>query len=125
MIRGSGSTLRSLAPRPSGSAGPCCSPSCALVTKIGLFPQPLPVAAALARVQAWTDQPSAVLVEPTPRHLHVLAGLLVPTGVGGNVVTDAHLAALAVEYDATIVTYDSDFARFAGVRWQPPPDAPR
>jgi toxin-antitoxin system PIN domain toxin len=91
-----------------------------LSTKAGLFPRPLPVAGALARVRSWTGQPPCVLVEPTARHLHVLAGLLATTGPGGNLVSDAHLAALALEHDATVVTYDGDFGRFAGVRWRPP-----
>jgi hypothetical protein len=50
----------------------------------------------------------------------VLAGILDQTGTGGNLVSDAHLAALAVEHGATIVTYDSDFARFPGVRFEAP-----
>ena len=45
-----------------------------------------------------------------------MAGLLDGIGVGGDLVNDAHLAALAVEHAAAIVTYDNDFTRFAGVR---------
>lgn len=89
-----------------------------LSTKVGLFPTPLTVEAALHLVHEW--QQRAVMVEPTSRHLAVMAGLLVPVGTGGNLVSDAHLAALAVEHDATVVTYDTDFARFPGVRWRPP-----
>lgn len=91
-----------------------------LSTKAGLFPSPLGVDGALARVRDWVAQPPSVIVEPTSRHLDVLAGLLATTGTGGNLVNDAHLAALAVEHDATVITYDSDFGRFTGVRWQPP-----
>ena len=94
-----------------------------LSTKVGLFPHPLPVRDALLRIRAWTQQPSSVLVDPTPRHLELLAGLLSPLGAGGNLVGDAHLAALALEHDATVITYDTDFARFPGVRWQPPSEA--
>lgn len=89
-----------------------------LSTKAGLFPSPLSVSEALGRVQEW--QQRAVLVEPTTRHLAVLSGLLETAGTGGNLVSDAHLAALGVEHDATIITYDNDFSRFAGVRWRPP-----
>ncbi|MBW3650562.1 MAG: PIN domain-containing protein [Actinobacteria bacterium] len=64
--------------------------------------------------------PASVVVEPTTRHLHVLAGLLAGVGTGGNLVSDAHLAALAVEHDATVITYDNDFGRFPGLRWEPP-----
>ena len=42
------------------------------------------------------------------------------TGAGGNLVSDAHLAALAMQYDATVISYDNDFSRFPGVRWQRP-----
>jgi toxin-antitoxin system PIN domain toxin len=91
-----------------------------LSTRVGLFPDPLTVEAATAQVEAWLAQPPSLVVEPTPRHLQVLAGLLKQTGTGGNLVSDAHLAALAVEHAAVVVTYDNDFGRFAGVDWQPP-----
>jgi toxin-antitoxin system PIN domain toxin len=87
-----------------------------LTTRIGLFPNPLSVDAANDRVRAWLAQPAALVVEPTARHFDVLASLLVETGTGGNLVSDAHLAAIAVEHDARIVTFDTDFARFPGVR---------
>ena len=91
-----------------------------LSSKVGLFPRPLSVGGALERVREWSAQPACVVVEATPRHLAVLAGLLAGVGTGGNLVSDAHLAALAVEHDATLITYDTDFGRFAGVRWHPP-----
>ena len=50
-----------------------------------------------------------------------MAGLLTPTGAGGNLVSDAHLAALAIEHTATVISFDNDFARFPGVRWHEPP----
>jgi uncharacterized protein len=92
-----------------------------LSTKVGLFPSPLAVDEALDRVQDWTAQPPSVVLEPTTRHLAVLAGLLQEVGAGGNLVNDAHLAALAVEHGATIITYDTDFGRFPGVESRPPP----
>ena len=91
-----------------------------LTTKIGLFPSPLTAAHATDRVRAWLAQPAAVVVEPTARHLEVLAGLLAPVGTGGNLVSDAHLATLAAEHDATVITFDTDFTRFAGVKSQEP-----
>lgn len=95
-----------------------------LSTRVGLFPDPLPVEEALARVREWTDQPPSVVLEPTPRHLELVAGLLLDAGTGGNLVSDAHLAALALEYDATVVSYDSDFSRFTGLRWHQPVPVP-
>jgi toxin-antitoxin system PIN domain toxin len=91
-----------------------------LSTKVSLFPRPLPVDGALDRVRAWLAHPASVVIQPTPRHLDVLAGLVSATGTGGNLTSDAHLAALAVEHRATVVTYDRDFGRFPGVRWQEP-----
>ena len=91
-----------------------------LATRVGLFPHPLPVGGAVARVREWLEQPPSVVVEPTARHAAVLAGLLEQTGTGGNLVNDAHLAALAVEHAATIVSYDSEYLRFSGVVAQPP-----
>ncbi|MDQ3152255.1 MAG: type II toxin-antitoxin system VapC family toxin [Actinomycetota bacterium] len=91
-----------------------------LSTKIGLFPTPLPVDGALDRVRAWLVQPTSVLLVPTPRHLEVLTGILGPLGAGGNLTSDAHLAALALEHRGDVVTYDSDFGRFPGVSWLTP-----
>jgi uncharacterized protein len=50
------------------------------------------------------------------RHVDVLAGLLAEAGTAGNLVGDAHLAALAAEHDVTPVTFDAEFGRFAGLR---------
>lgn len=91
-----------------------------LVTKAALFPHPMTTDEAVSAVRRWLDQPSAVTVEPSSRHLDVLSGLLAQYGSGGNLVSDAHLAALAVEHDATIVSYDQDFSRFTGVRVEAP-----
>lgn len=91
-----------------------------LSTRVGLFPHPLTPGEALDRVRAWLAQPSGVIVEPTPRHLDLLAGLLATEGTGGNLVSDAHIAALALEHDSPVVTYDRDFGRFGGVVWERP-----
>lgn len=86
-----------------------------LSTHPAVFPQPLRVDRARALVGQWLDSPPSVTVEPTRRHLPLLRGLLASTGTGGNLVGDAHLAALALEHDATVVSFDRDFARFDGV----------
>lgn len=91
-----------------------------LSTHRGVFPRPLGVSEATAVVRDWIGRPSAVLVEPTSRHLDVLAGLLAETGTAANLVNDAHLAALAVEHDAVVVSFDADFGRFPGVRREQP-----
>lgn len=91
-----------------------------LATRGDLFPRPLEPEEALAVVARWLEAPAAVVVEPTSRHLEVLRGLLLPLGTAGNLVGDAHLAALAVEHGATIVSFDRDLGRFPGVRWEEP-----
>ncbi len=91
-----------------------------LTTKHGLFPSPLSAQEAMSRVHDWCGAPSATLVHPTARHAGVLSELVSSVGAGGNLVNDAHLAALAVEHRASVVTYDSDFGRFDGLRWDTP-----
>lgn len=91
-----------------------------LTTKVGLFPAPLSATDAMHQVIDWCAAPTAQMVNPTPRHGDILARLLAQVGTGGNLVSDTHLAALALEHGATIVTYDSDFSRFDGVRSRTP-----
>jgi toxin-antitoxin system PIN domain toxin len=91
-----------------------------LATKVDLFPAPLTVEGAFDRVDAWLAAPTAVVVEPTSAHGRVLRELLRTVGAGGNLVSDAHLAALALEHRSEIVSYDNDFGRFAGVTWELP-----
>lgn len=91
-----------------------------LTTKIDLFPSPLTVDQALDRVEAWLAAPPAVVVEPTPDHTRIVRRLLGSVGVGGNLVNDAHLAALAIEHRCVVVSYDLDFTRFEGVTVERP-----
>jgi toxin-antitoxin system PIN domain toxin len=62
-----------------------------------------------------TPGQASAVVEPTRRHLPLVRGLLEQVGTAGNLVGDAHLAALALEYGATMVSFDRDFAGFEGV----------
>ncbi|BBX16900.1 VapC toxin family PIN domain ribonuclease [Mycolicibacterium duvalii] len=91
-----------------------------LVTRHGLFPAPLAPADAMGQVIDWCSAPGSVMVGPTSRHPDVLSRLLDAVGTGGNLVNDAHLAAVALEHRARIVSYDSDFSRFDGVGWHTP-----
>jgi hypothetical protein len=91
-----------------------------LTTRPGLFRRPLPVDTAFALMASWLEQPSATIVHPGPRHLQVLRELLRPLGAGGNLTSDAHLAALAIEHRAELCSSDSDFARFHGLKWRNP-----
>jgi toxin-antitoxin system PIN domain toxin len=91
-----------------------------LSTRRGIFPKPLSIDDAIRVVKHWLDNPQAQIVEPGERHLDIVAGLLRSAGTAGNLTSDAHLAALAIEHDAVIVSFDRDFARFADVRWTHP-----
>jgi toxin-antitoxin system PIN domain toxin len=92
------------------------------ISTLGAFsPQPLLPAQALEQVDAWLAAGPSVLVHPTPRHAAILAGLLLEAGTAGNLVSDAHLACLAIEHGATLCSFDRDLTRFRGVRVVSPP----
>ena len=91
-----------------------------LTTNARVFESPLTASQALDLVDGWLAQPCATVVHPTRRHALVLRELLEPLGTAGNLTTDAHLAALAVEHGAELCSSDADFSRFAGLRWVNP-----
>lgn len=75
--------------------------------------RPIEVAAKI--VDSWLGRENVALLEPTPRHWPLLRDLLVDSRSVGARVTDAHLAALAIEHGATFCTNDRDFRRFPGL----------
>jgi toxin-antitoxin system PIN domain toxin len=91
-----------------------------LTTQPRVLRRPLPVATAVGHLRAWLAQPPVFLVHPGDRHAGILFGLLERLGTSGNLTTDAHLAALAVEHQAELLSTDADFARFPGLRWRNP-----
>ena len=91
-----------------------------LTTRPGLFRRPLSAESAFGVVAAWLDMAAATIVHPGPRHLSILRELLVDLGTAGNLTSDAHLAALAIEHGAVLSSSDADFARFSGLKWRNP-----
>lgn len=85
-----------------------------------IFPDPLPASTALDIARGWLDAPGAIELRPRPDHVTRLRSLLDGPTAAARFVTDAHLAALAIERDGIVVTYDNDFGRFPGVRWGAP-----
>jgi toxin-antitoxin system PIN domain toxin len=85
-----------------------------------VFERPLSLEEAIARVESWLDQPCTRIITPTERHWVVYQQMLCDGKAVANLVTDAHLAALAVEHGCEVVSTDSDFARFPGIRWRNP-----
>ena len=72
----------------------------------------------MAAVRDWLAAPGARVLHPTERHEPILSRLLLGAGTGGNLTTDAHLAALAIEHGATLGSFDRDFERFAGLDFE-------
>jgi uncharacterized protein len=93
-----------------------------LSTRVTVFPRPLTSEEAFSVVDSWFAQQCVVIVQATPRHWAILRELLSSAGTAGNLTTDAHLAALAVEHGAELCSTDHDFARFPMVRWTNPLD---
>lgn len=91
-----------------------------VTTRAGLFRSPLPVATAFDLIDGWLEQPAVVVVQPGPRHAALLRDLLLAEGTGGNLTSDAHLAALALENEAELCSSDGDFARFKRLRRRNP-----
>ena len=91
-----------------------------IATNPVILNSPLESAEALDCVDGWLEQPCAVVVAPTGDHSPLLRKLLEPLGTAGNLTSDAHLAALAIEHGAELCSCDSDFARFEGLRWRDP-----
>jgi hypothetical protein len=85
-----------------------------------VFEHPLSLEQALARVQSWLDQPCTRVVRPTERHWTVFKQVLADGQAVANLVTDAHLAALAIEHGCELASIDSDFARFPKLKWRNP-----
>lgn len=74
-----------------------------LTTRTGLFQRPLSVDAAFDVINAWLQQPSVTIPEPTARHMQTMRDLISPLGTGGNHTSDAHLAALVIEQGAELL----------------------
>ena len=91
-----------------------------LTTRPIVLPRPLEPSQAFALVDEWLEQPPSVIVQPSDGHRAILRELIEPLGTGGNLTTDAHLAALAIERNAVLCSTDGDFRRFAGVRFENP-----
>ncbi len=89
-------------------------------TNPAVLKRPLSAEEALDYVDGWLAQPCVTTVAPGNRHAVVLRELLEPLGAAGNLVSDAHLAALAIEHGAELCSCDTDFSRFNGLRWTNP-----
>jgi len=93
-----------------------------VTTREGILVRPLTPRAATDYVDSWLGLPHVDAVSPGPNHWPVLRSLLVATGTAGNLTSDAHLAALAIEHGAALHSSDHDFGRFPGLNFTNPLD---
>ena len=91
-----------------------------IATNPRAFRRPLTMVSAWQQVTTWLSAETAWTPAPTERHATVLGGLQALPGLQGNLVPDAHLAALAIEHGLTLCSTDGDFARFPGLSWRNP-----
>jgi hypothetical protein len=91
-----------------------------LATNRRIFPSPLAMAVAWRHVSIWLSREVVWTPEPTSRHAAVLSELFALPGLHGNLVPDAHLAALAIEHGLILCSTDGDFARFPELHWRNP-----
>ncbi len=87
---------------------------------------PLSIDQAIVRVQRWLNQPCVRIVVATQSHWDIFRKLLLEGQAAANLVNDAHLAALAIEYGCELYSSDADFSRFPSLKWRNPltPSAP-
>jgi toxin-antitoxin system PIN domain toxin len=89
-------------------------------TNSRIFEHPLSAGEAAEAMSSWLAQPAAGILEPGERHLEILRALVRDGQASGPLVSDAALAAIAVEHGATLFTTDRDFARFPQLKWTNP-----
>ena len=88
-----------------------------ITTHSRILANPLPVTAVLERLESWLALPHFHTPHPSGSHFTGLQRLITHLGTAGNLTTDSHLAALAIERGYVLHTTDADFARFPGLRW--------
>jgi len=91
-----------------------------IATNPRIYERPLEPIAAWTYVEGWLADDLVWTPAPTPRHAQVLGDLVKHHQPRGNLVTDAQLAALAIEHGLEVCSADTDFARFTEIRWHNP-----
>jgi toxin-antitoxin system PIN domain toxin len=91
-----------------------------LLTNPRIFQNPYSAPEIMSIIGAWLEQPHVKIIHPSEQHFTTLANLIGQIGTAGNLTTDAHLAALAIERGLILQTTDADFARFPGLKWNNP-----
>ena len=91
-----------------------------VATSRQVFTKPLDADDAIDVVDGWLSRPNVVALHPGPQHWRILKMLVSAAGTAGNLTTDAHLAALAIEHGCELCSTDADFGRFPQLAWTNP-----
>lgn len=91
-----------------------------LTTNPRVMVEPLDPPTSIGIVTGWLSRPNVTMPGPTRRHFEIFGEMLDTLGTAGNLVTDAHLATLAIEHGAELCSFDHDFGRFPGLDWRLP-----
>lgn len=91
-----------------------------LMTHRAVLVRPLPAERVMAHIRSWHMRPNVSVLDPGPRHLDLLHRMLEALGTAGQLTTNAHLAALAIEHQCELCSNDADFTRFPGLRFRNP-----
>ena len=91
-----------------------------LMTSRSVLVDPFSPQEAIGHIRSWLERPQVQILQPGPRHLELLDGLMRGAQASGSLSTDAHLAAVAIEHQAELHSNDGDFSRFPGLRWTNP-----
>jgi hypothetical protein len=91
-----------------------------ITTNPRIFESPLTLDEAFEYINGWLSHPAVRMISPRKGHWELMRTLLEKIGTAGNLTTDAHLAALAIQWDCVLYTTDTDFARFQGLKWKRP-----
>lgn len=91
-----------------------------IMTNPKILPNPVPLDLCLGRITSWLELPRTEIIGETDDHWSVFQDILMDAQAIGKLSTDAHLAALAISRGATLVSCDTDFARFRHLRWENP-----
>ena len=91
-----------------------------IVTHPKVLASPLEPRLACRYARTWLSRGNVSILQPGPRHAQIFFGLLESLGTAGNLTTDAHLASIAIEFQAELHTTDADMSRFSGLSWRNP-----
>jgi uncharacterized protein len=88
-----------------------------IITNPRITPKPRSAAEAFASIESWLARGPSRIIHPGANHLSTLRRLAEAVGAAGNLTSDAHLAAIALEHDGEVISCDSDFGKFPDLKW--------